>query len=374
MAPGQEPDARPGGIPDEGKPGDSQRFPDAVRRAVTLATGETGEVVVLLRPSRTFFPRGGPALPLLLFLPVAILVAGAGGIILFRTFTRRLRALEHLATRVTEGDLDARIQDLGTDEIARLGARLNRMTEAIGEAQRRIEANDRQRRQLFADITHDLATPLTSIRGYAETLLNPGIETTEDERRAYLQNIVEESKRLDALIKDMFELARLEADAVTLSLEPLDWAALCRHTTERFTPRFREAGLRLEWAEVAGEAWVEGDGRRLEQVLENLLTNALRYVPAGGRVLLRLEAGPDHGFHRLTVSDDGPGFAPEDLPHVFDRFYRGDAARSGSGGTGLGLAIVQEIVLRHRGEIRAENLAGGGAAIRVELPTRPTGA
>ena len=309
----------------------------------------------------------------LLFLPIGLLFSAFAGLLGVRWLMRRLRAMEALAARVTEGDLTVRIADPSGDEIGRLAGRLDRMTERLAEARDLLEDTSRQRRQLFADITHELATPLTSIRAYAETLLDPRVPLSPEERLRYVHGVLEESRRLDRLIRDLFELARLEAGATPLERERLDWAALCRNTVERFEPRFRDAGLALRWRSAAPEAWVEADGHRLVEVLENLLANALRYVPSGGTVELALgpAPGPEDRL-RLVVRDDGPGIAAEELPRVFERFYRGAAARLLEGrdeaGSGLGLAIVREIVERHGGRVSAEANPPRGLAISVELP------
>jgi len=349
--------------------GRDRLHPTISRYPVILESGVVGHVLAIIPPRRfSLWPRQTPW-PILLTVPIAVLLAGGAGMVMFRLFLRRLRRLDDLAARVTEGDLDARIPDPGADEIGQLGARLNRMTESLAEAKRRIDESDRQRRQLLADISHELATPLTSIRGYTETLLEPSVAVSDEERAEYLRDVLQEAKRMDLLIQDLLDLTRLEAGAISMEKERLDWTALCRNTMDRFKTRFDEAGLNIQWSGPAKSAWISADGRRLEQVLENLLTNAIRYVQAGGTVLLSVE--PIHemaaGGYRLTVADDGPGFPPEDLPHVFDRFYRADAARA-AGGTGLGLAIVQEIVRRHGGEVRAENRSPVGAAIIIELP------
>jgi signal transduction histidine kinase len=335
-----------------------------------------GEVVVVRPPRPRGWPTSGGPATALLFVPIA-LIPVILGLMMVRVLVRRLRAMETLAARVAEGDLSARIGDTSGDEIGRLAERLDRMTERLLDARTRVEDTEQQRRQLFADITHELATPLTSIRGYAETLLNPGVSVSDDERTRYVRGVLEESRRLDRLIRDLFELARLEAGASALTLEPLDWAALCRNTATRFEPRFREAGLRLLWSESAEQAWIEADGHRMEQVLENLLANALRYVPSGGTVELALTTAPGRdGRFRLTVSDDGPGLTPEDLAHAFERFYRAAGARvtgtaRDAGGSGLGLAIVREIVERHGGAVSAGTREPHGLAINIELPAKP---
>ena len=310
----------------------------------------------------------------LLYLPIAVVLSGAVALVLVRMLVRRLRAMERLAARVAAGDLSARVADRSGDEIGRVAAQLDLMTERLALARGELELNENQRRQLFADITHELATPLTSIRGAAETLLDPQVPISEEERTRYLRGVLEESRRLDRLIRDLFDLARLEAGAVPFDRERLDWAALCRNTIERVAPRFARAGLRLRWSGTPSEAWVEADGLRLEQVLDNLLVNALRYVPEGGEVSVTLGPAAGQGRFQLEVRDDGPGLPAGEVPHVFERFYRGAAARTGreareAGGSGLGLAIVREIIERHGGIVSATSNQPQGLRIRVELPT-----
>ncbi len=373
----------PAGNPEAGSPGEPEpRFGGArgpglsriLKRApVELAGGQVGTVAALV-PGREAFqwPAGAPRLGIL-FLPVAALLAGSAGFLLFRILTRRLRTLEEHALRVASGDFAARVPDSGRDEVGRLAENLNRMTENLESARRTVEAAEQQRRRFLADVTHELSTPLTSIRGYAETLIDPRVPATETERESWVRDILAESRRMDHLIADLLDLARLEAGAAGPDVVDLDWAGLCCESMRRFQPLFAEAGLRLRWTGPDGPIYVKADGRRLEQVLDNLLTNALRYVPRGGEVQVSVESGNGGppGWARLFVCDDGPGFPAADLPHVFDRFYRADPSRS-SVGTGLGLAIVREIVRMHGGTVRAENRSEGGARLVVELPVDPS--
>jgi signal transduction histidine kinase len=365
-----DPPRPPGGsgAPGPGMPpGGEDAWKTLVNRKVDTDNGISGTIIALHRPPPTFEPLGA-TFRLTIFIPVALLLAGAAGMIMFRSFVKRTRSLEAFATQVTEGKLDARVEDLGADEIGRLAYRLNRMAEALETSKNQMETNDSQRRQLFADITHELATPLTSIRGYVETLLNPDIPKTDEECDGYLKDVLRQSRRIELLVQELLELSRLESGSVGLEKEKLDWVDLCQNTLVRFEKRFQEAGLSLSWKGPEERALIVADGRWLEHVLENLLTNALKYVPAGGAVWLSMEWIPNgEPSYRLTVSDDGPGFAPEDLPHIFDRFYRGDPARS-SEGTGLGLAIVKEIIRLHGGGIEARIRPSGGAQIIVELP------
>jgi signal transduction histidine kinase len=357
----------PGGRPGAAKP-EPGRFEILARRTVGRGPHVIGEVQVV----RRMWPRGAmgilePRTSLLLF-PIAIVASAFAGLVLVRLLVRRLRAMELLAARVAEGDLTVRIADRSGDEIGRLAEQLNRMTERLAATRAELDENELQRRKLFADITHELATPLTSIRGYAETLLDPGVRVSPEERTHYVRGVLDESRRMDLLIRDLFELARLEAGATPLSIESLDWSALARNTIERFQPRFRKADLRLTWRGPAEEAWVEADGRRMEQVLENLLMNALRYVPQGGSVEVSLTAEPGARY-LLAVSDDGPGIPTDQLPLVFGRFYRGSTpSPAPDGGSGLGLAIVREIVERHGGSVRAETNTPRGLTITIELP------
>ncbi len=304
----------------------------------------------------------------LLFVPIALLVAGFAGLILFRLLLKRLRQLEHFAAQLTEGDLDARILNPGADEIGRLGHRLNRMAEALLEAKIQVHKSEQQRRRLLADISHELGTPLTSIRGYTETLLNPEVPKSTTEHALYLEHVLDEAKRMDGLLQDLYELTRLEAGPHSLQLESLDWSALCLHTLQRFQPRFCKAGLKLCWQGEKNPAWIVADGRRLEQVIDNLLINALRYVPDGGQVILSLQPCRKRpSYFQLCVLDNGLGIPEEALTHIFDRFYRADTARNIQG-SGLGLAIVKEIVLKHGGHIYAENRKPHGISIFIELP------
>jgi signal transduction histidine kinase len=356
--------------PPAGDPGRGAGLPPRVeilaRHAVVRSGVDTGDVIVI-RPGRS--PAGILAMRTpLLFLPVAVIAATIAGLVMMRILVRRLGALETLASRVGEGDLSVRIGDRSGDEIGRVAGQLDLMTERLAEARKRVEEAGEQRRRLFADVTHELATPLTSIRGYAETMTDPSVPISGPERARYLDGILEESKRLDRLIKDLFDLARLEAGASPLEMEAIDWAPLCQNTIARFEPRFRDAGLRLQWAQAGPPAWIRADGRRMEQVLENLLVNELKYVPSGGSVDLSMGPAPGADDRiRLTVSDDGPGIPPEERARVFERFYR-SAGRRDDAGSGLGLAIVREIVERHGGVIHAEPRAPRGLSIVIDLP------
>jgi len=305
---------------------------------------------------------GGPP-RLLYFIPVAALAAGVAGLVLVRLLARRLRRLEVQAVRISEGDFSARITRPATDEIGRLEESLNRMAVSLEAARTKVEETELQRRRFLADVTHELSTPLTIIRGYAETMLDSGVAVADAERETYLNDILDAARRMDLLVRDLLDLARLESGVGELELVALDLSGLLQGSLRRLQPLLHEAGLTVEWSGPASPVMVRADGRRLEQVFDNLIINTIRYVPRGGRVKVTLEK---RERVKLTVEDNGPGIPEPDLEHVFDRFYRADPSRS-SAGTGLGLAIVREIVRRHGGSVSAGRSAEGGARLIVEL-------
>ncbi len=383
-APPPGPRPEPGGAPPppaaEPPPGDAPPGPPheegppprlAATQAVMVRGRARGEVWVWrvgpqdgrwTSPWTTFF----------VSLPVTLALASLGGLLLSRALLARLRSLEALTHRVEAGDLDARVDDPRPDEIGELGRSFDRMTASLGAARAELAAADQARRQLFADIAHELATPLTLIRGYSETLADRSVPMSPAEESRYLEHIHGAARRMDLLLHDLLDLARLEAGTVALECAPLDLAALAGNMAASYVARFAEAGVTLRTAGAGRAAWVMADGRRLEQVLTNLLENALRYVGAGGAVELRLETVGEGGAERhvLRVEDDGPGFDERDLPHVFDRFYRGHNAGPVEG-TGLGLSIVREIVTRHGGRCAAANRAPRGAVLQFDLPAIP---
>ncbi len=344
--------------------GGRQQGPPMEVAARVAVPDDRGDVFVL-RPSgrvrlSAFLPQHTAFL-----LPVALVLAALVSLWIVRRLQLRLARLEQLAERVGEGDFSARVHEPGPDEIGRLGESLNQMTGRLAVAKDEVEQANEQRSQLLADITHELATPLTAIRGYAEILLDEEISLDESDRRRFLSDLVHNSERMDRLISELLELARLEAGGTPLRLERLDLRALVHHSAARLSGQFEERGLRLHDSSGRGEPIeIEADGLRIEQVVDNLLHNALRHVPEDETV--EIEVRVEGNYAILEVRDSGPGFAPEDLPRVFDRFYRADRSRT-TPGSGLGLAIVREIVRAHGGEVSAANREGGGAVLRVQL-------
>lgn len=228
-----------------------------------------------------------------------------------------------------------------------------------------LRRSERLRRELVANVSHELRTPLTSIKGFVETLL-AGALRDEQHGRRFLEIIEAETNRLTKLVDDLLELSRLESKGVTFQLQPVDLAAVCVAVVNRHQPRAESAGVQLECFPEA-QATVVADPDRVEQVVTNLVDNALKFTPEGGRI--RVRVGVFGSEARVSVEDTGRGIPPEDLSHVFERFYRADRSRTRtSGGSGLGLAIAKHLVEMQGGRIWAESTPGRGSVFSFAFP------
>jgi two-component system sensor histidine kinase BaeS len=287
----------------------------------------------------------------------ALLVAAAVGTWLARRIARPVREVEQAARRVAAGDLTATVTvpDSG-DEVAQLARSVNDMTEALARAK------DLERTFLLS-ISHDLRTPLTSIRGYAEGL-DDGTLTDVGKASAV---ILQETSRLERLVSDLLELARLDARAFSLHPVTADVGEIVEVACDAFRPAFQAEGVALD-VDVAAPLPAVVDPDRLGQVVGNLVENALKH--ARGTVTVRAVAAD--GSVLVTIADDGAGIDPGDEGRVFERLYTGQRPARRQVGSGLGLAIVAELVLAMGGEVRAEPRPGGGAAFVVALPERQT--
>ena len=332
-----------------------------------------GIVVVLVRPPR---PNDGFQIPRevaqLLSLPSTLLLMAAaviGAVVIFYAPRRRLRALEHAAQRLGEGDLSARAPQRGGDEIARVAAAFNRMAGELETRDAALRTSDALRRQMMADVSHELKTPLTAMRGYIETLRMPEVVLDADRRDRYFETIDRETRRLERIVKDLLDLARYEHGAVVLQQRLFDIERLFEHVAGRHERDAHAKGVAIRIQVDPHADQVVADPDRIEQAMENLVGNALRHTPAGGTITLR--ATHADGGATLSVSDTGAGIAPEHLPHVFERFYKVDTARAAdSTGSGLGLSITKAIVERHGGTIGVTSQPGQ-TTFTVVLPQSP---
>ena len=289
-------------------------------------------------------------------------------LLIFRPARKRLRSLEEAARALGEGRTDVRADDRGGDEVSALAHTFNTMAEELEARTAALFASDKARRQLLADVSHELMTPLTAIRGYTQTLAMPGLAVDPPTRARYFDIVDRETYKLEAIIGDLLDLAKLEGGGSTLSIEPVAVADLFDRIAERHEPTLRARNITLE-QHVPDDLELDADVQRLEQALQNVASNALRHTPDGGRV--ELGAEPAGAHVRITIRDTGPGIPPAHLPHIFDRFYKADQARtatSTASGSGLGLSIVRAIVERHGGSVSAANAADGGAIFEILLP------
>jgi signal transduction histidine kinase len=290
--------------------------------------------------------------------------------VIFGPARKRLRHVQDAAERLGGGDLAVRVPEGGGDEVAAVARSFNRMAGELTIRAQALAASDKARRQLLADVSHELMTPLTAMRGYVETLSMPELQLDDETARRYLAIVTEETHRLEHIIGDLLDLARLEGGGGTMRRETVDVTWLFERVAMRHERELRERRVTLVQHVAEGAAHVVGDADRLEQALQNLAANALRHIEDGGQITLEAEPGV-----RLRVRDTGPGIAPEHLPLIFDRFYKIDAARKASGGSGLGLSIVKAIVERHGGAIVAYNDSSsgsrGGAVFEIALPAPP---
>jgi signal transduction histidine kinase len=370
---GQAPLIRPG--PGDRPPGSGERG-GGTRRAetapITVNGVEAGTVFVPAEAPPVFFAvwQVGPTLA---WFALGLLGVGAAvtALAIFRPTHNRLRALEEAATALGQGRTDVRAIEGGGDEVSSLARTFNRMAEDLEGRAAALTAADRARRQLLADVSHELMTPLTAIRGYTETLAMPGLPLDDSTRTRYLAIIREETQKLEELIGDLLELARLEGGGGTIAFKNVAISELFGRVLDRHGPIIRDKRITVLQRIEPQDLEVCGDPQRLEQALQNLASNALRHTPEGGT--LDLAATCDIDGVRIAVADSGRGIPPEHLPRVFDRFYKVDPSRSvssASAGSGLGLSIVHAIIQRHGGRIVASNAPEGGAVFEMLLPAQ----
>jgi len=292
---------------------------------------------------------------------ISIILAAVMACSIARPLERVTQAAEEVAAGNYEPDLEAS----GPEEVARLARSFDSMA-------RQVKATLQSQRDLVANVSHDLKTPLTSIQGFSQALLD-GTAGDEEARRRAATIIHEEAGRMRRLVDQLLDLAQLEAGQVALKREPVEMDGLLRACASRFAPQAQEAGVALQVEVEPDLPPILGDADRLEQVFGNLVDNALKHsgLPAGeGRVVLR--AGRGEGVVLCSVTDNGRGIPAEELPRVFERFYRLDKSRvQGETGAGLGLAIGRQIVQAHGGRIEVESVEGLGTRFVVELPVQP---
>ena len=333
-------------------------------RNVSYFGSETRGYAVVAIPLTALDSTLGQLVTIDLAVSAAVLVVLAVlGFALVRVGMQPLVEIERTAGAIAAGDLSRRVVDADEHtEVGRLGASLNEMLSQIEQAFAKQQASEARLRQFLADASHELRTPLTSIRGYSELFRRGAAERPKDLASA-MRRIEDEAERMGVLVEDLLLLARLDQGR-PLERNPVDLAAIAREVVA--DAAVLETGRPIT-VEASSPVVVLGDEQRLRQVVANLVRNALDHTPSGTPVDVRV--GVETTRAVLTVTDHGPGIAPEHLPRIFERFYRADASRTReSGGVGLGLAIVASIAEAHGGSARVESETGSGATFIVEIP------
>lgn len=288
---------------------------------------------------------------------VLISATTAGGLSYWvsKRIMQRLAQMEQIAQKIAVGQLDARLPASDIPELNRLSTSFNRMAVSL-------EGVEQRRRELVSDLTHELRTPLTVVRGYLEEMANGQIEPSLE----IYQRLVRETKQLERLVNDLQELSKAEAGYLPINLQPVNLRPLLESLVEKFADQILEEGPVLCLECPSQLPYVVADIDRTEQVLVNLLGNAIHYTLTGS---ITVRAWTEAGKLWIAVSDTGIGIAPEDLPHVFERFFRADRSRSRhSGGTGIGLAISRRLVELQGGQIKVESQLGKGSTFEFFLP------
>jgi len=289
----------------------------------------------------------------------AALAGGLGlllGLILSRSLTAPLHRLARAAQTVAARDFSHRVEESGSAEIVEVARAFNEMTAALEEA-------ETLRRNLMADVAHELRTPLSVLQGNLRALLDDVYPL----EKAEIARLYDETRLLSRLVEDLRELAQAEAGQLRLNLQPTDAAKVIQATASTFALAAEAKGVSLVLQVADGLPTVLADPDRLAQVLRNLLSNALRHTPPGGQISISAKSA-DSGVE-IAVADTGEGIQPEDLPYVFDRFWRADRSRARqTGGSGLGLAIARQLVEAQGGEIGVESEPGRGSRFWFTLP------
>jgi signal transduction histidine kinase len=286
-----------------------------------------------------------------------ILATVIAAVFIFEPSRRRLKALQEASRRLGSGDLSARVVVSGNDEVAEVASTFNHMAAGLAAREQALLSAERQRKQMLADVSHELKTPLTAMRGYVETLHLQDDSMDRETRERYFLTLERETQRLDRIVKDLLDLARFENAAGELEIRDFAVKRLFEHIVNRHRHDLDRHALDVR-VEVSDEAdQIAADPHRIEQVMDNLFANALKHTPDRGGIELSARIDNDHVI--LAVANSGAGISSEHIDKVFDRFYKVDQARvSGAAGSGLGLSIAKAIVERHGGTIGVTSRPG----------------
>ena len=331
--------------------------------------GSTGAsyIIYILDSKDTVADLSGELLGIILVsLAVAAVISVLLGVLLARALVTPITDLTRAAERVASGDFSDKPESQAQDEIGVLSRTFNDMAGQLEANLDELRRSEQMRREFVANVSHELRTPITSIRSYAETLYDDP-ELPPDMAHDFLRVIVNESDRMTKIVQDLLTLSKFDAGRTSFDIETFRFEQSVRdvYSATLIEAQHHKHEFSLEFCGPIPR--IQGDRARIEQVLINMVSNAIKYTPDGGRI--RMTAGAEGSEVWCTVRDNGIGIPAADLEHVFDRFYRVDKARSReSGGTGLGLSIAREIVVRHGGDITIQSRQGRGTTITLRLP------
>lgn len=353
----------------------SQKLPDIEGHNAAIATtrGAATEPDQMLFPVTLAGEQRVPVVdqvvqPVIVAAGVALVVGVLLSVFHARSLSRPISRLTDAATEINAGNLDRRVTTGGADEISTLVDAFNGMLDRLADTYR-------SQRQLLANIAHELRTPLTSIQGYSQALRDGVIPEGEDRDEALLV-ISDEAQRMSNLVNQILQLSRLESGDLPMAMQQVPVGALFGQLERDFARRAEDSGITLQFVPV--DRQVYGDAELLRQAIGNLIANALRHTPSGGSVTVQAASAAgeaDSQAVAITVTDTGEGISPEDLEHIFERFYRAadqGTASHGQHSFGLGLAIVREVIHRHNGKVGVTSTLGEGTTFTVELPVEPT--
>jgi two-component system OmpR family sensor kinase len=315
---------------------------------------------VLVRPQAAVASQATAQLvePILKAAAAGLLLAIVVTMLLARMFSRPLGELRRAAEDIAGGNYGRRVRHVGQDEIGVVGQAFNRMAEAVEHARQ-------QQRAFLANVSHELKTPLTSLIGFSQALMDGSLRTPEEKERA-ATILHEEAQRVLRMSQELLDLARVESGQLALNPHPVDLGVQLQQEIELVRQRAEGRRLALRLAVPPTLPPVQADPDRLHQILDNLLDNAVKYAPEGTTVWISAESGP--GLRITTTVRNRVGVRPPDPERMFDRFYRGDPSRSSAGGVGLGLAISRELAIAQDGDLRAQLGADGSLSLKLDLP------
>ena len=302
---------------------------------------------------------------------ISLCLTSIAGILILKHITSRLHFLNFAINSFKQNNfkkllkLPKRFNGQPGDEIDQLGSSFREMSERIIQQVKLLEHNDASRRELIANVSHDLRTPLASLQGYLETLLLKQDTLSAKEYQSYIGTALQHSNHLKKLISELFELSTLENNNAELHFEPFSMSELVQDVTQQFDLKARDKQIKISARIPEQPAFVSADISLIQRLLENLIENAIKYTPSGGKIDVTLLTGKD----RVTtsISDTGEGISENDLPFIFDRFYRVDKQRQ-TEGTGLGLAIVKRIIQLHNSKIDISSIPQTGTTLSFHLP------